>query len=165
MGIEDIVTPYFSIPYKGKGGEEVINKFKGQIKRYLPTNVKPRFTYKGKKLSSNFPVKDKVKKEHQSNLVYGCKPISTKKSKYAYIGETNVRLGSRTHQHGYTDEKSSLYKYLQQEKIIVSVDDFEILGKGYNKLPDRKIAEALYVKDLKPELNKQKDCYRLDLFN
>ena len=159
------MTPYFSVPYKGKKGEDVMNAFKGQLKRFLPANVKPRFTYKGKKLSSNFPVKDKIKKEHQSNLVYGCKPLSTNKSRHDYIGQTHVRLGTRVHQHGHIDKNSSLYKYLQKEKIEVTEEDFEVLGKGYTKLKDRKLAEALYVKDLKPELNKQKDCFRLDLFN
>ena len=143
----------------------MINKLKGQIKEFLPANVKPRFTYKGKKLGSNFPVKDKVKREHQSNLVYGCKPKVTNKSKYDYIGQTNVRFGTRTHEHGYTDKKSTLYKYLHNENIETTEEDFHILGKGYDKLLDRKLAEALYVKDLKPELNKQKDCFRLDLFN
>ena len=56
---EDVVYPHISFPYKGKGKSKC-----------LPETVKPRFTYKGKQLSSIFHIMDKVKKEHQSNLIY-----------------------------------------------------------------------------------------------
>ena len=42
---------------------------------------------------------------------------------------------------------------------------FEIIGKGYNSNFKRHICEALFIKDKKPNLNVQKDAYRLNLHN
>ena len=62
-------------------------------------------------MGSFFPVKDKVTKEHRSDLVYeyacdvttGCNPVEN------YIGETGVRIGTRGNQHAKTDKNSSIY--------------------------------------------------------
>ena len=47
----------------------------------------------------------------------------------------------------------------------MSGDDFQIIEKGFNNVVDRKIAEALYINDLKPKLNEQVRSYKLNLFN
>ena len=48
----------------------------------------------------------------------------------------------------------------------ISADNFEIVDKGYSRLVNRRIAEALYVKEFKePELNKQKKSAKLLLFD
>ena len=49
--------------------------------------------------------------------------------------------------------------------LEVSQSDFEILDRGYTKRLDRKLAEALHIKNLSPSLNNQKDSYKLLLFN
>ena len=158
-------TPYFCVPYKGKEGETVINKFKGFVSNMLPTGVKSRFTYKGKKLGSFFPVKDQVKKEHQSNLVYGYSGNISEMHDPDYIGETCVRFEARIHEHTVTDKQSSVFKHITGSDIEWVDDDFFVLGKGYNKTFDRRIAESLYIKQYKPMLNEQSDSYKLKLFN
>lgn len=159
------VTPYLCLPYKGKQGEILLKKFKGFVNKMFPSNVKPRFTYKGKKLGSFFPIKDRIKREHLSNLVYAYSAENSANSKPDYIGEISVRFETRIHEHTITDKNSSVFKHIKSTSIVGTGDDFSILGKGYNKTLDRKIAESLYVKQYKPILNEQAYSYKLTLFN
>ena len=157
-------NPYICLPYRGVEGEKVLKEFKSKLRQALPKNVKPRVTYKGTKLGSFFSVKDKVDKRHQTNLVYGYKPKGESELKNGYIGETNVRNETRNHEHA-VDKKSSIYKNAQTKNIEVSDEDFFILERGFPKYRDRKIAEALYIKDYNPVLNGQQYSYKLKLFN
>ena len=164
---DDIVYPHMCFPYKGKEGDHVFKKFKNYLSKCLPETVKPRFTYKGKKVSSFFHIKDRVKKEHQSDLVYSYTRNAEirKYNEKDYIGETNVRYGIRTNEHSRTDKQSAIYKDALKNDYTVSEHDFGILAKGYNKSIDRKICEALYIKDYKPRLNDQVNSLKLKLFN
>ena len=54
---------------------------------------------------------------------------------------------------------------MEKHKIKVSESNFKILEKGYAKNVDRKIAEALYIKEFKPKLNEQVKSFKLHLFN
>ena len=118
--------------------------------------------YQGKKVQSLFPIKDKINIEHLSDLVYGF--FENDKEAIDYVGETNVRYGTRTEEHLGRDKNSAVYKRIQ-ENTSITIDNFTILGKGYAKAKDRKIAEALFVKDLDPPLNRQIKSHRLYLFN
>ena len=160
-GTDNEVKPFICLPYKGKEGEKIVSQFRDALAKALPSNVKPQFAYKGKKIGSYFRLKDQVPIEHQSDCVYAFKPENATK----YVGETSVRFGDRTHEHCQTDKKSSVYKYKVQNQVQVSKHDFEILDKGYSKKLNRKLAEALYIKELKPELNEQVKSYKLILFN
>ena len=126
------------------------------MKRFFPKNIKPRFSYHGKKIGTFFPIKDKIDLEHQTILVY--------EHKKGYIGETSVRYGKRISEHT-TDINSSIYKDSLKNGYEVTRSDFKILGKGFQKTRDRKLAEALFIKDKKPILNEQKQSYKLKLFN
>ena len=159
---EKEVTPFICLQYKGKEGEVVVSKFKDALKNILPGNIKPRLTYKGKKVGSFFRIKDPVPLEHQTNLVYDFKEGGIRK----YVGQTNVRYESRVDQHCNTDKESSIYKYKDAQGITISAENFDIIEKGYSRLIDRRLAEAMYVKEYKePELNKQKKSAKLLLFD
>ena len=162
---EEIYSPYICLPYKGLVGEQIIKKFKGVLKNTLPSNVHPRIIFKGKKIGSCFQVKDKVSLEHESNLVYAFKPKLDSERSTQYVGETNVRYGTRTHEHLHTDKDSSVYKHMTTNNLVLTNNDFEVLDKGFPRKLDRKLAEALYIKDLDPILNRQKISYNLLLFN
>ena len=105
-----------------------------------------------------FRLKDKVSFEHQSGLVYAFKQGK-------YVGETKVRIEDRIHQHCHTDKESAIYKFKVGNQVQVSKDDFEILYMGYSNTLNRKLAEALFIKELKPKLNEQVKSYKLNLFN
>ena len=66
---------------------------------------------------------------------------------------------------GTGTKNSSIFKYGQENGIDINFEDFQIVEKGYPKYLDRRIAEALYIKDFKPTLNGQKQSYKLQLFN
>jgi hypothetical protein len=155
---DEVVKPFICLPYKGKEGEKILSQFRNALTKALPSRVQPQFTYKGKKIGSYFRLKDKVSIEHQSGLVYVFK-------KGKYVGETKVRFGDRIDQHCHTDKKSAVYKFKVENQVQVSKDDFEILDMGYSNTLNRKLAEALFIKDIKPELNEQVKSYKLNLFN
>ena len=129
----------------------------------MPNKVKPRFTFKGKKLGSFFALKDTVPKEHLSNLVYGY--FDSNQNEIRYVGETNVRFGTRVHEHCATNKKSSIYKDASTKGSQISNENFSVLETGFSKTIDRKIAESLYIKQLNPQLNEQVKHFNLKLFN
>ena len=163
----DNIHPYMVLPYKGYLGNQILNRFKKDLHSLLPITVIPRITFRGKKLGSFFPIKDKVAKEHLSDLIYGygcnvatfCDPIGK------YIGETSVRIGNRSNEHANTDKQSAIYKHAKTHNHPVTLDNFVILAKGYKNRVNRKIAEALFIKDKEPNLNEQVYSYKLQLFN
>ena len=158
------IFPHMCLPYKGPEGEEVINRLKGYLSKVLPKEIKPRFIYKGKKLGSFFKVKDSIKKEHLSDLVYGYFRHITPNLAH-YVGETNVRYGSRTYEHSFTDKQSAIFKDSKANNYVISLNDFRVIETGFNSTIDRKLAEALYINELKPSLNEQVRSYKLKLFN
>ena len=91
-----------------------------------------------------------IKKEHQSSLIYGFNE-QVSHNIIDYVGETNVRYGSRTREHTITDKKSAIFKHAKNFNVTISDCNFKILEKGYSKTVDRKIAEALYIKEHKPK--------------
>ena len=155
------VTPFICLQYKGKEGEAIVSKFREALRKVLPEKVKPRFTYKGKKIGSFFLLKDKVPSEHETDLIYAFRHEGITK----YVGQTNVRFGTRVSQHCDTDKLSSVYKFKEDNRIQISEENFEIIDKGYPRTLNRRLAEALYIKDFKPGLNGQKKSAKLLLFN
>ena len=81
-----------------------------------------------------------------------------------YVGETSVRIGTRAYEHANTDINSAVFKHLNGAKHKADNSNFKILARGYSKCRDRKIAEALYIKDIQPNLNKQVKSHKLELF-
>ena len=158
-------NPYICLPYKGYEGENIVKRFRKGLNDILPSNIKPRFIYKGTKLGSFFKVKNKIDVTHETDLIYGYTPSGGTELKNGYIGETNVRFGRRAQEHATWDKASSVFKFAQRKNVSVSFSDFEVLEKGFPKNLDRKIAEALYVKEFSPILNEQKESFKLKLFN
>jgi len=126
--------------------------------------MKIRVVHDSKKLGrgSRF---DKTQPKHQHNIVYHA-ACANKKCESNYIGETGRRLIVRATDHNKRDKKSHLLKHAQDTKHRrVWLQDFRIIGQGYKSKYKRRISEALYIKGNKPDLNVQKDAYRLSLFN
>ena len=111
--LDSNVTPHITLPYTGRGSKHGFKRF---LSSTLPQNIKTRFTYRGKRLGSFFPIKDRTKWEHELNLVYqyNCN-FSTNvvcNSESDYVGETNVRIGTRSHEHASTDVNSAISKHI-----------------------------------------------------
>ena len=146
----------------------LLKDLKNTLQKNLPENIKCRVVQTGTKLSRNFNVKDKVDGKHLSNLIYrrDCKNKKCKERKQGdYIGETARRKVVRTAEHGGKDKQSWIFKHTSTTKHPRAKDeDFEILATGYEDRRRRKLAEAMFIRDLKPSLNKQKESYKLALF-
>ena len=162
---EQITFPHIILPYNGFNGETVIKKFKKVLRDSLPKNVIPRFVYKGKKLGTLFPIKDKVSDKHRSKLIYGYHIPGRENETFHYIGESKVRHETRVNEHISTDKNSSVYKHSHENNYNPNSSNFTILAQGYDNWLDRRICEALFVKDYKPILNKQKISHKLELFS
>ena len=66
---------------------------------------------------------------------------------------------TRTGEHGGKDKHSSSTKHPKAKDV-----KFEVLATNYENRRKRKLAEAMFIRDLKPSLNKQKESYKLSLF-
>ena len=162
---EPVYNPFICLPYKGQEGESIIKRFKDNLRTALPKNVKPRVVFKGTKLGSCFRVKDKVPTQHETNLIYRFKSPEEEGNPPRYIGQTKVRYGTRTYEHCNTDKSSAVYKHKTAKNLVISDENFEIIDKGFSRTVDRKLAEALYVKEQDPVLNRQKKTFPILLFN
>ena len=160
----DSVHPHIILPYKGSKGVALIKSFKKCLSENLSEMVIPRFIFKGKKLGSFFPIKDKIDSKHLSGIIYGFNVPVLDDDKYHYIGETKVRHETRMYQHTYSDKNSAVYQHSHEQNYIADTSNFTILAKGYPNWIDRRICEALFVKDHKPFLNRQKVSHKLELF-
>ena len=156
------------LPYAGKRGEAIVEKVQKYVRKIASNKdrkVKVSSIFKSKKLGSRFNLKDKTKPEHLHNLVYYV-PCPKKKCKSSYCGETKRRMEKRTGEHGGTDPKSHVLRHSRKTKHKrVKNADFKVLRQGFRSNFRRKISESLFIKQYKPDLNVQKDSYRLSLFN
>ena len=159
-------TLVFKVPHAGEKGETLLKDLKNTLQKNLPENIKCRVVQTGTKLGRNFNIKDKVNQCHQSNFIYR-RDCKNKKCKNGdYIGETARRKVIRTEEHGGKDKQSWIYKHSSTTKHPrAKDDDFEVLATNYPDRRRRKLAEAMYIRDLKPSLNQQKESYKLALFN
>ena len=143
----------------------MIRKLKRTVENNSRNNIKLQVTYKPSKLSSRFNVKDKIRFEHQHNVSYHIK-CPNKNCDSNYVGQTKCRIMKRTLQHKEKDNASHI---LQHSKVTkhrrVAICDVKVLGKGYKSNFKRRISESLFIKEIAPDLNKQKDAFTLKLFN
>ena len=157
---EEKMQPYMIVPYAGKQGEKIMSK----ITKKIPESVRPRIVYNGTKLSTFFSVKDKVHKEHCSDIVYYYQ--SKWDENATYTGETKCRFGKRIQEHRGLDKKSAIVINFKEKGLPPpSPSEFMVLGRNYSNRLKRRIAESLFIKEKNSGLNVQVDAYKLKLFN
>ena len=99
------------------------------------------------------------------NLVYKIK-CPQEHCLHSYIGETARRLEERILEHSGKDKNSSVFKHsLETGHDIITLEDTSILASNFGDYKKRKIAEALFIKNLKPTLNEQNQSIPLSLLN
>ena len=167
-GKEQKVLLALNLPYVRDKGDQIIRKMQKDLKSKLESEDKKicvRTMYRSTKLSTRFNLKDKTKPEDVHNVVYHV-TCPNKKCRSTYCGETRRRLGKRIQEHREKDRKSHVRIHTEHTKHKkVSESDFKILGQRYKTNFRRKISEALFIKETKPDLNVQKESYKLLLFN
>ena len=106
----------------------------------------------------------KTKFDYKHDLVYYVKCSECQEE---YIGEIGRKLHERICDHSGKDSKSHMLKHSPGNiHKHVSFEDFLILRNGYtNNKSKRKIAEALFIKELRLLLNTQETSVALLLCN
>ena len=151
------------VPFRGKEGDSILKNLDHTLKRTLPS-TDYRIVHSGSKLSRYFSLKDTTNKKHRSNFIYRHE-CQNKRCSEDYIGETARREEKRFGEHAGKDKSSHVFLHSTKTKHPrAKEDNFEILACNYPNRRKRKLAEAMYIRDLKPTLNKQKDSYKLILF-
>ena len=80
-----------------------------------------------------------------------------------YLGETARKINERVLKNAGKDKKSHMLRHtLQSGQPWVSLNEFEILGKDFNRVK-RKILKALLSKQYWPILNTQENSISLEL--
>ena len=154
-----------NLPYGGEKGENIMNKMRKVVENKTKKQVKIRIVYNSTKLGSRFPIKDKTKFEHLHNVTYHVK-CPTKSCRSHYGGQTKCRIVKRILGHNNIDKASHVLRHSKEHKHKrVWLNNVKILGKSYRNNFIRKISESLFIRELNPDLNKQKDAYKLKLFN
>ena len=156
-------TLILKVPFRGNEGDVLMKSLNNTLKRTLPT-TEYRIVNTGTKLSRYFSLKDPLDKRHLSNFIYK-HDCQNKKCKEDYVGETGRRSEKRTGEHAGKDKNSHIFQHSQKSRHPKAKrENFQILGTNYPDRRKRKLAEAMFIRDLKPTLNKQKDSYKLTLF-
>ena len=117
-------------------------------------------------MGSVFNIKDQTKLEHNNDLTYLVKFLEETCSEN-YLGETAGRINKRALEHAGKDKKSHMLRHtLQSGHASLLLNEFKLLGKGFdNNRVNRKIPEALLIKQYQPTLNTQENSISLELFN
>ena len=118
--------------------------------------MKPDAVFTGTKLSSNFNVEDPVPFTEKHDVIY--RPVyATENYNEGYVGECTRRSYKRVKGHNGHDHSSHLVKHAREtDHVPEDAANLEVTETGYrNNACQRKIAEALVVKKLKPTLNIQ----------
>ena len=156
---------HLNLPYAGKQGQLLMRKLSKNILTTTKGKVQLRTTFTPCKLGSKFSVKDKTELIHQHNVTYHIS-CANKRCEATYVGETKRRILTRMMEHNSKDPKSHVLIHSKETKHRqVFLPNLKIVGSGYKSDFRRKISEALHIKELKPDLNVQKDAYRLKLYN
>ena len=163
----NIRKPMMILPYAGEKGCTLIKPLKKNLQSVLPVNIQTRTVYTETKLSSQLRnIKNPTLFEEQHDIVYHSF-YSAENCNENYSSESARRFDERMKDHNGRDHNSYLFKHsVKSTHDPVLKNDFRIIGKGYrNNTSRRKIAEALFIKKMKPSLNIQDKSVKLELFN
>ena len=150
------------LPYSGEKGCTLIKSLKKNLERALLININI-LVYTGTKSSSQLKnIKDPTPSEEQHDIVYHSF-CSAENCNENYIGESARRLDKRIKDHNGRDRNSHLFKHsMESRHDPVLENDFRIIEKDYrNNTSRRKIAEALFIRKMKPSLNIQVKSVKL----
>ena len=119
------------LPNKGDRGNHVLRSMEKFVRKLLPKKLTLQITYTGKKLSSQFNIKNKTNFVRQHDLIYhvNC-PLPTCKDNY--IGETARRIREPIKDHNGRDHKSHMLKYsIEKHHDNVTQENFKIITKNF----------------------------------
>ena len=144
---------YLSIPFINDKSEIIGRKMQQVVKEYFP-NVSLRVAFKAPAtLESHFPYKDKVTDPSKLSMVVYKLNCLTEGCDASYIGESKRICSIRMEDHA-TDPKSHVYEHHKLPGHEMDFANVEILDRA-NTIKKLELKEMLYIRKLKPSLNKQ----------
>jgi hypothetical protein len=156
LNVEKTVNPdekikYLSIPFINDKSEIIGRKIQQSVNDYF-SNVKLRVAFKSPAtLESHFPYKDKVIDPSKlSMVVYHLK---CKNCPAHYIGQSKRICNVRMKDHE-NDEKSHVFEHHNLQGHEIDFENVEILDRA-DTIKKLELKEMLYIRKLKPTLNKQ----------
>ena len=160
------------LPFLGQKTIILKKRLKSLFSSLYP-NVKLKTIFKsGAKLSNIFSYKDKTPYMILSLVLY---KFMCSSCNATYIGKTKRHMMTRTCEHlGISKRTGKGLKYNASNATVVqqhlvnlnhqgSIDNFKVLGYAKNDF-ELLIKESLLITKLNPTLNKQVDCFKLQLF-
>ena len=138
------------MPFIGKFSKFTESKLQKLTKQF-------KIVFSTFKLSSLFLTKDKLSYGVKSYVIIkllcaGCNA--------SYVGETYRHISTRTYKHLETDKSSNIYQHSYKNPHCKSICDencFSMSDLARTKYT-LKLKEGIYIKSLKPSLNKQVKC-------
>ena len=140
----DTEKPYLLfLQYRGKCTE----KYASDIKK-TGVSVKPIFTLR--KLKTVTPsLKEPVVKSLKSGVVY---KLKCPRCNACYVGATTRHLQTRVREHR-SRKKQTMYKHLENCNSVKEDIDVDILGQTWQGEVHLFTLEALWIRQLKPQIN------------
>ena len=146
------------LPFENQKSANAVRRQLGDLSRKINVVISPVYT--GRKIKDEIKVKeDKPALVNQQCVVYH---FQCNLCNLGYVGYTCRHL----HQRIEEKKGSAIGTHLREQHNMAPNDilgSFKILRKGQNKF-DCLIFEMLFIKELKPSLNKQCDSIREKLF-
>ena len=157
---------HLMLPYQGDKGSNLLKSMKRYVSKLLPEHTKLEITFTGKKLNLYFSIKDKTSFEHQHDLIYYVN-WTEPSCRDNYVGETGRRIIERIKDHSGRDHASHMVKHnIETSHTDVNTANFKIIDMNFsNNKRKRKIAESLWIKDLRTTLTVQEKSIPLKLSN
>ena len=162
---EYIIPPWlFKIPKKFMlielpychQNEKISHHFLTKLKSFTNNQYDFAIKWNTRKIKTLFPLKDK--NTHPSCCIYK----GTCACGLFYIGETKRNVQIRWKEHQNPKHNSEIAKHLYQFNDHVM--SFKVIANASNNVLKRRILEAFYIAQLKPNLNDQLDSQSLKLF-
>ena len=144
------------LPFYGHPSKRLTNDLYKVFKKIANVNI--RFVYRTSKVGEYFQLKSSIPQPLCSNVVY--KFVCPCDADISYIGMTSRHLTTRVSEHLKlgSSTQSAIKNHILDCRICSNsahlINSFKILKKCRSEF-DTKICEALFIKKLKPKLNKQ----------
>jgi hypothetical protein len=158
LNVENPANPdekikYLSLPFINDKSETIARKIQETVKDHFE-NINLRIAFKSPAtLGSHFPFKDRVTDpSKQSMVVYHLK---CKNCDADYIGQTKRICNIRMDNHK-TKKESHVFEHNQIIGHEIDFENVEIIDRA-DSVKKLELKEMLYIRKLKPTLNKQKE--------
>ena len=119
------------LPYIGDRGNHVLRSMEKYVRELPPKKSTLQIMYTGKKLSSQFNIKDKTNFKHQHDLIYHVN-CSLPTCEDNYIGETARGIHEHVENHNGRDHKLHMLKHsIEKHHDNATQENFKIIARNF----------------------------------